>query len=215
MIEDYAVFILREPTVADIRNYLMVQSRRSFSYREKGVTRQENPGGGFAVDRYRVKLGTGEGTWTRARQAIVDWRMFSTDWTRICWPYKRIEPGVIVAVLALHYGFWSLSAARIVYVVDEESPVRRYGFAYGTVGSHPLGGEERFLVEWLEDDTVWFEIYAASRPLHWVARFAYPIVRRRQRRFGRDALAAIVRAVNERKRGGKPSELAAVDSPAD
>ena len=38
-------------------------------------------------------------------------------------------------VLAMHYGFWSLNATRIVYVVDKEEPVRRYGFAFGALGS--------------------------------------------------------------------------------
>jgi uncharacterized protein (UPF0548 family) len=189
------VFLLREPNVAYIRNYLTFQSRKTLSYRERGMTRAESIPKGFTVDRNRVQLGSGEETWTRARRALLTWRMFSTDFTRLCWPYKRIEQGVMFGVLAFHYGFWSLNAGRIVYVVDEEAPKRRYGFAFGTLGEHVLGGEERFLVEWLDDDTVWFERYAASRPRHWAARYGYLWVRRLQRRFGRNAIAAMTDAV--------------------
>ena len=189
------MFLLNEPTVADIRNYLTYQSRKSLSYRDRGVTRTATVPDDFILDHHRVQLGKGEETWQRARRALLTWRMFKTDFTRLCWPYKRIEQGAIVGVLALHYGFWSLNATRIVYVVDEDVPVRRYGFAYGTLGTHALSGEERFLVEWLADDTVWYDIYTLSQPRHWAARYGYPWLRRLQKRFARSSMNAMVAAV--------------------
>ena len=68
---------------------------------------------------------------------------------------------------ARHFGFWSLNACRIVYTIDEEGPVVRFGFAYGTLPDHAEQGEERFSVEWHhEDGTVWYDILAFSRPNH-------------------------------------------------
>ena len=42
--------------------------------------------------------------------------------------------------------------ARVVYVIDE--PLRK-GFAYGTLPGHPETGEEAFIVEYRDDDSVW------------------------------------------------------------
>ncbi|TXK17786.1 DUF1990 domain-containing protein [Homoserinibacter sp. GY 40078] len=57
---------------------------------------------------------------------------------------------------------------RVVYVVDE--PARR-GAAFGTLPGHPLSGEELFLVERGEDDSVWFTVRIFSRPAngYWLA----------------------------------------------
>jgi uncharacterized protein (UPF0548 family) len=91
---------------------------------------------------------------------------------------------------------WWLNASRIVYVIDEGGPLTRFGFAYGTLPEHAESGEERFLIEWERDsDEVWYSILAFSRPRHWLALAGYPLVRRLQRRFGRESAAAMVRAV--------------------
>jgi uncharacterized protein (UPF0548 family) len=68
--------------------------------------------------------------------------------------------------------------ARVVYVVDE--PLRK-GFAYGTLPGHPERGEEAFIVDYRDDDSVWLTIRAFSRPSSWVFWAGYPIVRLMQR----------------------------------
>ena len=93
-----------------------------------------------------------------------------------------------------------MNACRIVYVVDDEGPVQRFGFAYGTLPEHAESGEERFTVEWHEaDDAVWYDIVAFSRPQQLLTRLAYALVRRLQKRFARDSAAAMRRAVVEGK----------------
>src|SRR5262249_55066407 len=77
---------------------------------------------------------------------------------------------------------------RIVHVVDEP---RRFVFAYGTLPGHVESGEERFLIEWLPDDSVWYDLRAFSRPRLWLVRLLYPLARRQQRRFARESLAAM------------------------
>ena len=101
-----------------------------------------------------------------------------------------------MAVIARLFGLWLPNACRIIYVVDEEGPVQRYGFAYGTLPGHAESGEERFTVEWHEaDDAVWYDILAFSRPQQLLARLGYPLTRRLQKRFARDSAAAMQRAV--------------------
>ena len=79
------------------------------------------------------------------------------------------------AILLL--GWWVLSIrepVRVVAVIDE--PTRR-GFAYGTLPGHPLSGEELFLVERRDDDSVWLTIRSISRPASLGWWLALPVVR--------------------------------------
>ena len=91
-----------------------------------------------------------------------------------------------------------MNACRIVYVIDEQGSSERYGFAYGTLPDHMERGEERFTVEFDTDDqTVWYDLYAFSRPTM-LARLAYPFARALQKRFASDSKAAMQRAVQRK-----------------
>ena len=117
------------------------------------------------------------------------------SWVSLYWSETPIEPGATVAVLISHLGFWSINASRIVYVIQEQGRIEKYGFAYGSLADHGEIGEERFTVEFNQDDqTVWFDVYAFSRP-RTAARVAYPFSRMLQKRFASDAKASMYRAV--------------------
>jgi uncharacterized protein (UPF0548 family) len=110
---------------------------------------------------------------------------------------KPLEVGTIVAVQAHTFGFWSLSAARIVYTVDErQGGSGRFGFAYGTLPDHVECGEERFMIEWREDNSVWYDIYAFSHPQHPLVRLGSPLARMLQKRFVKNSLAVMSSAAN-------------------
>lgn len=101
-----------------------------------------------------------------------------------------------MAVRAQVFGLWWLNACRIIYVVDETAPVRRFGFAYGTLPDHAESGEERFQVEWnRHDNSVWYDILAFSRPNQFLTRLGYPLVRGIQKRFARGSAAAMLGCV--------------------
>lgn len=105
--------------------------------------------------------------------------------------------GGAVAIMAWAAGLWTLNCCRIVYVVDELSPIRKFGFAYGTLPGHVEIGEELFKIEWDQStNTVWYDILAFSRPNHFLTRLVYPLVRRTQKRFGWNSAAAMFRSVN-------------------
>jgi uncharacterized protein (UPF0548 family) len=124
------------------------------------------------------------------------WEMFSTGWMQLCWPDAPIQAGSTVAVLAQLPGLWSLNACRIVYVIDDDGPVRRFGFAYGTLPLHEERGEERFLIEWNRmDDSVWYDILAFSQPKSlMMAKLGYPAARLLQKRFAVASKRAVLRA---------------------
>jgi uncharacterized protein (UPF0548 family) len=121
--------------------------------------------------------------------------MFNMRWLRLDRTSAPIQVGTDVAVSVHHFGFYSLNACRIVYVVDEEDPLKRFGFAYGTLAEHAESGEERFTVEWNRDDTIWYDILAFSRPQQMLARLGYPLSRLLQKKFAEDSKAAMLEAV--------------------
>lgn len=128
-----------------------------------------------------------------ASAALFRWEMFDVGWVRLISPDVRPVPGAVIGVLARCLGIWWLNAARVVYTIDEP---RRRGFAYGTLPGHAERGEERFLVEMLDDGSVWYDLFAFSQPAHWLARLGHPVARHYQKRFATDSLAAMCRAIN-------------------
>ncbi len=184
------MFLIREPSEARISRAFDVQRDAPFSYAEVGASR-EAPGEipGYTVDHNRVKLGEGAEAFGRAVDALRGWRMFEVGWAGLLPPGAPVEVGTTVAVFARHYGFRSLNFSRVVYGISEDDGgVRKRGFAYGTLPEHGESGEERFTVEWHRDGSVFYDLYAFSRPNHPLARLGHPFARGLQRRFARDSL---------------------------
>lgn len=164
-----------------------------FSYGEVGATREGEAPAGYVVDRYRQRLGEGEGAYRRAVEALRRWRQFDLAWVRIHPRGAPLEAGTTVGVVAQHLGSWSLNPARIVYTVEGPAgAVERFGFGYGTLPGHAARGEERFLVEWdHESDAVHYDVLAFSRPGTPLALVGHPFMRLLQRRFARDSKRAM------------------------
>jgi len=187
---------LRKPSPDLIRAFLADQAKLSLSYPAVGAT-AATPPPGYAVDHTRVRLGDGEKVFTLAAAALARWDHFRLGWVEAWSPAPQIAVGTPVAVLARVLGLWWLNACRVVYLVDDsQGPVRRRGFAYGTLPGHAETGEERFQIEWDQSDgSVYYDILAFSRPRHVLARLGYPLTRMFQRRFARDSAAAVCRAI--------------------
>jgi uncharacterized protein (UPF0548 family) len=189
---------LVRPSPEAIARFLDRQRGQPFTYPNPGGSRTAEPPPGFVVDHRRCELGRGEPAFEAAKAAVRDWAMFRLGWVEICRPRSQgappIETGTAVAVLARFSGIWWLNACRIVYLIDEP---RRFGFAYGTLPDHAESGEERFTVEWRDDGSVWYDLYAFSRPASWLVRLGYPLARRLQKRFGAGSLAAMQRAMEK------------------
>jgi uncharacterized protein (UPF0548 family) len=192
------MFTLTKPAVERIQQFINQQRQLPFNYAEVGATRGELPSG-YLVNHARIQLGQGEVVFKKAAEALRAWKMFDTDWAWICWPETPVEAGASVAVLACHFGFWSLHPARIIYLIDEQDERRRrIGFAYGTLMAHGMQGEETFIIEWhRDDDSVWYDLRSFSRPNQLLAKLGAPIARRLQKRFAQDSRQAMLRAVSD------------------
>jgi uncharacterized protein (UPF0548 family) len=191
------MFMLRQPSSRRIERFLTAQRDRPFSYAAVGASHDQPPPE-YTLDHNRIQLGAGSATFTRAVAALRRWEMFRLGWVQLCWPAAPIAVGTTVGVLAQALGLWSLNACRIVYQIEQDGAVQRYGFAYGTLPGHVERGEERFTVEWHhDDDSVWYDLLAFSQPNHVFALIGYPLVRALQKRFARDSKQAMLRAVNQ------------------
>ncbi|MGH3144467.1 MAG: DUF1990 family protein [Rubrobacter sp.] len=189
------MFTVREPALPEIRGFLAAQGSLPFSYAEVGATREGVVPAGYTVDRYRVRLGTGDEAFERAKGALRGWRQFDLGWAGIVPRGAPLEVGTTVAVLASHFGFWSLNSARVVYLVESTDRIERFGFAYGTLPGHGEKGEERFVVERdRESGSVYYDVLAFSRPNHPLSWLGYPFARLLQRRFAQGSREAMVRA---------------------
>jgi uncharacterized protein (UPF0548 family) len=178
------MFRITEPAERDVVEFISAQRDLPFTYSEVGAT-NTTPPAGYNIDHNRIQLGEGEAIYRRAVEALKNWRQFDLGWVTIVPRDVAVEAGATVAVKARAFGTWSLNAARVVYVIDEP---RRFGFAYGTLPEHVECGEERFLIEFLPDDSVWYDILAFSRPQHPLVKLSSPLARRLQKRFARESL---------------------------
>lgn len=179
------MFTIREPSEQDVAEFISGQRNLEFTYSEVGATRATPPAG-YTIDHNRIKLGHGEATYRRAVEALKNWRHFDLGWVTVVPRGVAVEVGATVAVKARAFGTWSLNATRVVYMVDEG---RLFGFAYGTLPDHVECGEERFLIEWLEEDnSIWYDILAFSRPRHQLVKLSFPLARLLQKRFARESL---------------------------
>lgn len=190
------MFFRHKPSPESIKRLLEDQRDRSFSYPEVGATRFVPPAG-YNVDHNRIRLGEGREIFVKAVAALQDWEMFNLGWVELFPAGAPVAVGSIVGVLVHHLSFWSLNFSKIVYVIGDPELGERFGFAYGTLWDHAEQGEERFTVEYHSaDNSVWYDLLAFSRPRR-IAWLGYPISRRLQRRFARESLQAMVRAVSE------------------
>ena len=193
------MFTFSKPNDEAVGRFLSHQAGLPYSYAEVGCTRKGcGPPAGYEVDRLRVCLGRGRDVFERTRGAISGWKMFSREMGGLYWPDAPIETGSVAGVLFRAGCLWSLNACRVIYAIEESGGQIQYGFAYGTLPGHLERGEERFTVQWQrEDDSVWYELLAHSRPRHLLARLGYPWIRYQQARFRKLSGRAMQRACAE------------------
>jgi uncharacterized protein (UPF0548 family) len=190
------MFLLAQPSSAAVEKFITRQRQLPFTYSEVGATNGVPPKG-FTLDHNRIQLGSGLRTYQRAVDALKTWRQFDLGWVSIVPEGVPLEVGATVAVRARAFGSWSLNAARVVYLINDEAPDKRFGFAYGTLPDHVESGEERFTIELhKDDDSVWYDIFAFSNPRHPLVKMSFPLARMLQKRFAKESLSKMIAEVS-------------------
>ena len=192
------MFFLTKPSDERIQRLIDSWRKSPFNYPEVGQSLGPTPAG-YASNHARIRLGYGESTFNKAVEALRSWKMFDLGWVSVCRPDAGIEVGTTIAVLARHFGFWSLHPARIIFLIDDDDgQMRKSGFAYGALEGHGEQGEETFIIEWRHaDDGVWYDLRSFSKPGRLLAKLGYPLTRMLQRRFARESTQTMFRTVGE------------------
>jgi uncharacterized protein (UPF0548 family) len=184
----------KKPTPAAIAAYIRSQHGAPLSYDFATLTQSiphaKTPPG-FVFDRRREIIGSRPEQWERAKDAVRQWVMFQNGWTEMHAPDGPPRVDNVVGMLTQMGGLWWLNCCRVLYLIDETKPLKRFGFGYGTLFSHVETGEERFLIEQDAEGNIWYDLSAFSRPRHILARMAFPITRRVQLKFGADSMQAM------------------------
>lgn len=153
------------------------------------------PPRGFRPTEHTVKIGSGRERYDRAVQELFGWVVQTGAGIRVKdqlddtgEQYRGLpngHPDLVydltadpdapapvragtTATLARRGLFVSRSTTvRVVYVVQEE---RRVAYGLGTAGRGPESGEEAFIIELQDDDSVWFTIRTVmhTRSLVWI-----------------------------------------------
>ncbi|WP_166829852.1 DUF1990 domain-containing protein [Thalassoroseus pseudoceratinae] len=190
------MFRWRKPSDAEIARFITDQADAQWNYTDVGSTREHNPPAGFIVDHTRVKIGEGQAVYEAACHALRQWRQFQLGWVSLHHSEFPPEPDRVVAVLAHTLSLWVLNAARIVYELEEDTPVKRYAYAYGTLPKHVERGEERFQIDWdPATNAVHYDILAFSQPRHILTKIGFLYTRRKQKQFARNSVQVMQQTV--------------------
>lgn len=185
---------LNQPTIADLEAIRHEHLHLPLSYFDVGATlRGERPRGYFH-DTRTVGLGRGDSTFEAAKVALRAWSAHRGAHVTLVPIDAPIEVGTVVTMTLPVLGIHIHADCRIVAVVDEPDA---FGFAYGTLTSHPETGEESFVIRRAPDGGVFFTVTAFSRPGELVPWCGLPVVRalqhRAARQFGEGMNAATAR----------------------
>jgi uncharacterized protein (UPF0548 family) len=189
------MFHFRKPSDAKTAAFLQSQRPLPFRYRADLIGASSGRACDlpvtYGINHFRARLGDGEAIFDRAIAAIRQWKMFSPEMIDVYPAQPALEAGTCVALRIRAFGLWAFGACRIVYTFDGTADddgvaVKRFGFAYGTLPAHVEQGEERFSVQWRrDDDSVWYDLFAFSRPGKVITWLGMPVTRYYQRHFAR------------------------------
>jgi uncharacterized protein (UPF0548 family) len=146
-----------------------------FNYEHVGRTAHEQRVPGYGWMERSTKLH--HTAFEAAGWDLFGWRLQERAGLRVQASESPLRTDTVV-LMRLGIGAASLKIpCRVVYVINQ---TRRRGFAYGTLPGHPEAGEERFVLEQHDDDTISFTITAFSRAASPLARMGGPVTRRVQ-----------------------------------
>ncbi|MGH2717950.1 MAG: DUF1990 family protein, partial [Actinomycetota bacterium] len=153
---------LLKPRPGELQAILDAAAGQHPSYAEIGATRDAAvlPLGYHQLET-SIDLGSGPERFEGACAALRRWAPQRHAGMELLPPEPPQASGQNFVLLFRTFPFFVNATGRIVYTVDEAN---RYGFAYGTLPSHPEQGEEAFFVQRSPDGQVSFRIRAFSRP---------------------------------------------------
>lgn len=181
---------LRRRTDVELTALLANCRTDSLTYAPVGISLDVDGSAAGLVRRSWQRRLDGDGVYERAVQAISDWSVHRGAGLAVQ-ADGPLGVGTNVALEApLPVGF-VIATCRVTAVVKEAD---RFGFAYGTLPTHPERGEESFVVS-RGRGVVEFRITAISKPAHPLAKAVPPVADQLQQQATQRYLRAMVDAV--------------------
>ena len=200
------MFLLRSPSRERLDAVLADAARDSLTYDEVGATEplagHARPGAtlpaGYRHGRWAGVVGEGEEGFAAATAALRSWSQHRGQGFTVLPDDPPIAVGTEVLTVLRVPPLSVLAVCRVVWVVDEPD---RFGFAYGTLPTHPARGEEAFVVVRTPSGRVEFQVTVFSRPHHPLMRLGGPIARRQQGRASARYVDALRQAMGDAATG--------------
>jgi uncharacterized protein (UPF0548 family) len=183
---------LTRPSSAELQSLAEAGAADSLTYDPVGISAMTQPPPGYRLNRWSRSLGNGEHAFDLAVDALRHWRVQEGAGLVVHAASPPMVGSVVAMAAPLPIG-WVDVVCRVVDVVDDPD---RFGFTYGTLSVQPEQGEESFTVTRATDGSIDFQIAAASRPRHVLARAVPPVARRLQNPATNRYLAAMKSAVD-------------------
>lgn len=158
-----------------------------YSYPEVGATRQHRLPDGYRRLCLQTQAGTGRDRFVDLADRLMRWQLHADSGLDIATSSDTARPGTVLVATYRLAGIPVRTRCRVLYVIDEP---RRRGFAYGSLPGHPLRGEESFVVDWRDDDTVDFTVRSFAQPAGAFPRLGGPVTRLVRRRINQRYLDA-------------------------
>ncbi|CAM9491168.1 unnamed protein product [Ectocarpus sp. 4 AP-2014] len=204
-----------------LTGFLSEIATRSFNHDHVGITAVQPPlrapsstlvvPKGFRVNARRQLLGTGSKVYDRAVRVGLRERGIVN---RLQWASmevaeqdsRRWKEGMGLLTVVKCYGvLWSANPCRLVYAHWDRELPRSLGkgrfssLGFSTVVGHMIEGEERFSIEFREQDsTVWLDLYSVSRGSGVLGKIAMPFIRPIQKAFFAGQCREMLRLVAEK-----------------
>jgi uncharacterized protein (UPF0548 family) len=134
----------------DLEHLASGLSDEHVTYPEVGATRDASSlPPGYRHDVYSVRVGQGDATFDRAKDALRLWQAHHRVGATLT-PYDPPLVTGTVVVVVFHLGpVHVVAPCRIVYVTDE---VNRFGFAYGSLPGHPERVKRRSMYDAMQTE---------------------------------------------------------------
>ena len=153
------------------------------------------PTPGFRFTRTLEPLGDGPDVLARAVAGLEAWAVYP-GWLTL---YPAQPPLKVETDVALITGLGPLKTVSAVRVVNIEKDIEKdnahAAFTLGTLPQHAVSGGERFCVYRDEQERVWYELTAVSKPQQPLVKLGAPVLRLVQTQFAKDSLRSLRRFI--------------------
>ncbi|HHU10658.1 MAG TPA: DUF1990 domain-containing protein [Intrasporangiaceae bacterium] len=167
---------------------------KELTYSEVGASITGDLPDGYRHNEQCVRVGKGRDTFDLATEALMSWQVQRGAGLTVLASSEHVAPDE-VAIVRLSVGPINIDGAnRVTEIVDEPT---RQGFAYGTLDGHPERGEQAFLVEIDDSDTVTFTVRSFSKPSSLIATIGGPLNARIQDQIAERYLMALLEAAHQ------------------